>query len=150
MKYRDGNYYVEVKDHQYRIHRTENIEIRLRNPVKSPTTQYQVQNDTQIGKNQKVFRNDNNELVVKNYPKKKQPIQQQPKIKPLNCPSCKQNHWLEFDKSYFCQNCEYIIRKQKHKKDKKVLEQNHFFPTRFLYAKKKIRDIWMIEEIIIK
>ena len=41
-------------------------------------------------KNRKVVENDNDELVVKNNPKKKQPIQQQqPKIKPPNCPSCK-------------------------------------------------------------
>ena len=31
MKYLDGNYYVEVKDHRYRIHPTENIILRKRN-----------------------------------------------------------------------------------------------------------------------
>ena len=35
------------------------------------------------------MRNDNDELVAKNYPKKKQPIIQQLKFKPPNCPSCK-------------------------------------------------------------
>ena len=50
----------------------------------------------------KVIRSDNDELVVKNFPKKKQPIFQQPKFKSLNCPSCKQNNWLEIDKGYFC------------------------------------------------
>ena len=65
-------------------------------------------------KYQKVIENDNDQLAVKNYPKNKQPIQQQP-----NRPSCKQNNWLEFDKEYFCRNCEFIINKQKHQIDKK-------------------------------
>ena len=30
MKYLDGYYYVEVKDHRYRIHPTENIILRKR------------------------------------------------------------------------------------------------------------------------
>ena len=30
MKYLDGNYHVEVKDHRYIIHPTENIILRLR------------------------------------------------------------------------------------------------------------------------
>ena len=30
----------------------------------------------------------------------KKPTQQQPKFKPPNCPSCKRNIWLEFDKGY--------------------------------------------------
>ena len=94
MKYLDGNYYVEVKDYRYRIHPTENIILRKRDPPTSLRTQYQVQNETQIRKNQKVIKNDNDQLVVKYYPKNKQPIQQQ-KFTPLNCPSCKRNKWLE-------------------------------------------------------
>ena len=90
-------------------------------------TQYQVQNETQIGKNQKVIKNDNDELVVKNYPKNKQLNNQKPKYTPPKCLTCKQNNWLEFDKGYFCQNFEYIINKQKHQIDKKVLRQNHNF-----------------------
>ena len=82
-------------------------------------TQYQVQNETQIRRNQKVIRNDNNELVVNNYPEIKPLIQQQPKIKPPNCPNCKRNIWIEFDRGYYCQNCEYIVKKQKHQIDKK-------------------------------
>ena len=65
-------------------------------------------------RNQKVFKNGNNQLVVKNYPKNELPnIQQLP-----NCPTCKQNKWLEFDKGFYCKNCEYIINKQKHQIDK--------------------------------
>ena len=82
-------------------------------------------------------------MVVKNYPKNKQPIIQQQKFKPPNCPSCKQKNWLEFDKGYYCTNCEYIINKQKHQIDKKVLRQDRDFSTRLNYANKKIREIWM-------
>ena len=64
MKYLDGNYYVEVKDHRYRIHPTENILLGEREPPKSLRTQYQVQNETQIRKNQKDIENDNDDLIV--------------------------------------------------------------------------------------
>ena len=145
MKCLNGEYYVQVKDHRYKIHPTENIILRKRDPPKSLRTQYQVQNETQIRKNQKVIKNDNNQLVIKNYPKNKnkQPIIQQQKFKPPNCPSCKQNNWLEFDKGYYCRNCEYIINKQKHQINKNVLRQDRDFSTRLNYANKKIRDIWM-------
>ena len=143
MKYLNGNYYVEVKDKRFLIHPTENIILRLSDEPKSLRTQYQVQNETQIRRNQKVIKNDNDQLVVKNYPKNKQPIVQQQKFKPPNCPSCKQNNWLEFDKGYYCTICEYIINKQKHQIDKKVLRQSHDFSTRINYANKKIREIWM-------
>ena len=55
-----------------------------------------------LGKNQKVIRIDNDELIVKNYPKNKQSNIQQAKIKQPNCPNCKKNKWLETDKSYHC------------------------------------------------
>ena len=51
--------------------------------------------------------------------------------------------WLDFDKGYYCRNCENIINKQKHQIDKKVLRQDRDFSTRLNYANKKIRDIWM-------
>ena len=90
MKFLNGEYYVEVKDHRYKIHPIENFILRKQDPPKSLRTQYLVQNNTQIRKNQKVIENDNNELRVKNYPKNTQPfIQQQPKFKPPNCPNCK-------------------------------------------------------------
>ena len=100
MKYLNGQYYVEVKVHRYKIHPTENIILRLRDEPKSLRSQYQVQKETQIRKNQKVIKNDNDQLVVKNCPKNKnkQPIIQEQKFKPPDCPSCKQNIWLEFDK----------------------------------------------------
>ena len=137
MKYLNGEYYVEVKDHRYKIHPTENIILRKRDPPTSLRTQYQVQNETQIRRNQKVIKNDNDQLIVKNYPKNKQPIIQQQKFKLPNCPSCKQNTWLEFDKGYYCTSCEYIINKQKHQIDKKIRRQDHDFSTRLNYANKK-------------
>ena len=145
MKYLNGNFYVEVKDHRYKIHPTENIILRLRDEPKSLRTQYQVQNETQIRKNQKVIKNDNDQLVVKNYPKNKnnQPIIQQQKYKPPNCPSCKQNNWIEFNKGYYCPNCEYIIKKQKHEINKKTQRQDHDFLSRLNYANKKIREIYI-------
>ena len=143
MKYLNGEYYVEVKDHRYKIHPTENIILRKRDPPTSLRTQHQVQNETQIRKNQKVIKNDNDELIVKNYPKNKnkQPIFHQPKLP--NCPSCKGNNWLECDKGFYCQNCEYIINKQKHQIDKKVLRQSHDFSSRLNYANTKIREIYI-------
>ena len=143
MKYLDGQYYIEVKDHRYKIHPTENLILRLRDEPKSLRTQYQVQNEAQIRRNQKVIKNDNNELVVKNYPKNKQPIIQQQKFKPPNCPSCKQNNWLEFDNGYYSTNCEYIINNQKHQIDKKIRRQDHDFSSRLNYANKNIMEIYI-------
>ena len=100
MKYLNGEYYVEVKDKRYKIHPTKKIILRQKDPPLSFRTQYQVQNETQIKRNQKYIRNDNDELKVKTYPKNKQPFQQQPKIKPPIGPSCKRNNWLELDKGY--------------------------------------------------
>ena len=76
MKFVNGEYYVEVKDHQYKIHPTENIILRKRDPPSSLRTQYQIQNETEIRKYQKVIKNDNDEKIVKNCPKNKnkQPI----------------------------------------------------------------------------
>ena len=142
MKYLNGEYYFEVKDHRSKIHPTENIILRKRDPPTSLRTQYQVQNETQIRKNQKVIRNDNDQIIVKSYPKNKQPNSQQQKFKPHNCPTCKQNNWLEFDRGYYCKICEYKINKQKHQIDKVVLEKDRDFSFRLNYANKK-RDIWM-------
>ena len=121
MKCLNGNYYVETKDKRFSIHPTENNILRKRCPPKSLRTQYQVQNETKIRRNQKIIKNDNDQLLVKNYPKNKQPIIQQQKFKLPNCPSCTPNNWLEFDKCDYCKNCEYNINKQKHQIDKKLL-----------------------------
>ena len=71
-----------MKDHRYGIHPTENIILRKRDPPTSLRTKYQPQTEIQIRKDQKVIKNDNNQLVVKNYPKNKQTIFQQQKFKP--------------------------------------------------------------------
>ena len=143
MKYINGEYYVEVKDHRNKIYPTEIIILRKRDPPTSPRTQYQIQNETKIRIIQKVIKNDNDQLVVKNYAKNKskQPIIQQ---QLPNCPSCKRNNWLEFDRGYYCKKYEFIINKQKPQIDKKVLRQDRDFSTRLNYANKKIREIWMI------
>ena len=129
-----------MKDHRYRIHATENINLRKRDPPLSLRTHYQVQNETQIRKNQKIIKNGNNQLEVKNYTKFKQPIIQKQKLKPPNCPTFKQIIWLETDECYFCRNCGYIINKQKHQVDGKVLRQDREFSTRLNYANKNIRE----------
>ena len=109
---------MEVKDQRYRIHPTENIILRKTDPPTSLRTQYQVQYNTQIRKNQK-FVEINGKLEVKIYPKNNQPIIQQRENIIRNCRSCKRNIWLGFDKRYYCKNCEFINNKQKHQKDKK-------------------------------
>ena len=54
-----------------------------------------------LWKNQKVIKNDKDELIIKTYHKnKKQPIQQQPMLIPPDCPSCERSIWLKFDKGY--------------------------------------------------
>ena len=53
MKFPDGRYYVEVKDKRYLIHPTGNKIIGEQDPAKSLRTQYQVQNITEIRRNQK-------------------------------------------------------------------------------------------------
>ena len=116
--------------------------LRLRDEPNSLRTQYQFQNETQIRRSQKVIKNDNDQFVVKNYPKNKNKQPNLQKELP-NCPSCKQKNWLEFDKEYNCRNCDYIINKQRHQIDKKVLRQNHDFSTRLNYANNKIREKWM-------
>ena len=109
MKYLNVGYYVEVKDDRHKIHPTENIILRNRDPPKHLRTKYQVQNNNQIRKNEKFIKNDNDELLVKIYPNNKQPIFQQPKYKPPNCPSCKRSNWLEFDKGYYHQTVKIIL-----------------------------------------
>ena len=64
MKYLNGEYYVEVKDDSYKTHPTETLILRKRDTPKSSRTQYQVQNETQIRRNQKVIENDKDGLVV--------------------------------------------------------------------------------------
>ena len=57
MKFLNGQFYVEVKDKRNSIHPTENIILRLRDPPISLRTEYQVQNNSQIRRNQKVIEN---------------------------------------------------------------------------------------------
>ena len=95
------------------------------------------------GEKRKIIKNDNDELVVKNYPKNKHPIIQQQKFNLPNYPSCKRHNWLEFDKGYYCKKCKFIINKQKHQIGGKVLRQERDIPTRLNFANKKIREIFI-------
>ena len=52
MKVLNNQYYVEVNDQRNIIHPTEKIIIKIRDPPKSFRTQYQVQINTQLRKNQ--------------------------------------------------------------------------------------------------
>ena len=68
----------------------------------------------------KVNKDQNDEGEVKSHPKlksnKKQNIVEKPNKK-IDCSSCKQRSWIEVDKGYRCQNCEFIIKKQKQQTD---------------------------------
>ena len=68
MKFFNGQYYVDLKYKQYNFHPCENIITRKRDPPLCLRTKYQVQIETQIRKNQKVIKDNNDELVIKNYP----------------------------------------------------------------------------------
>ena len=60
-----------------KIQPTANSILQNRDPPTSLRTQYQVQNETQIRRNQKVIKNDNDQLIVKIYLRNKRPIIQQ-------------------------------------------------------------------------
>ena len=67
MKYLNGEKYVEAKNHRYKIPPTEKITLRKPDEPKSLR-----------GRNQKVIKHNNDDLIGKNYPKnKKQPVVQQ-------------------------------------------------------------------------
>ena len=62
------------------------------NETKSLKTQYQIKNNTQIRKNQKDNKIDNDELEVQIYPKKKKPVIEKPKVNLPSCPSCEERN----------------------------------------------------------
>ena len=64
MKFLNGEKYVDVKDHRYKNHPTENIILRKRDPPQPLRTQYQVRNETQIRKNQNVNKNSSDKLEI--------------------------------------------------------------------------------------
>ena len=119
MKYLNGKCYVEVQNKRDTVQPTEKIILRKKDPAFSLRTQYQVRNIIQIKKNQKLVRNDNHELIVKNNPKKKQTFQQQPMFEQPKFPNDRRDNWLEISKRRYCHNCEYIINKQEHQIDKR-------------------------------
>ena len=70
MKCLNCSFYVEVMDEVYWIQTTENIMLRLEEQPKSLRKHYQVQNDAQLRKNNKVVGKNGN-LGVEKYPKNK-------------------------------------------------------------------------------
>ena len=100
---------------------------------KSVGTQYQVIIETKTGRRQKVFRNGNEELEVKSYPKTKKTIEKpQTDVKG---PSCLQGSWIEVDNGFYC------VNKQKNQIYKKARNQDKNFSKRLPYANKKIKEI---------
>ena len=117
MKYLNGKYYVEVKDKKYKIHLSENIILREREEPKSLRTQYQVQNDAKIRRNQHVIKDDKGKLTVKPYPKKRKNhcivIEMQWLNMMLNL-RLMPNQRL--DEYYQCEVCDIIMNKNEKKK----------------------------------
>ena len=65
IKYLKGEYYIEVKDKRYKNHPTEKIILQKRDPLKFLRKHYQVQNNFEIRKNQKVVKISIDEFLVK-------------------------------------------------------------------------------------
>ena len=65
-------------------------------------------------------------MIVKNDPKKKQPIGYGQKSNLPSFPRCKRNNWAKFTNGYICitPECELFFNKQKHQNDKKFLIQD--------------------------
>ena len=65
----------------------------------------------------KFFKNEDWQLHVKSYPKRKS--NRQHKVEnsenQVECPSSQQRNWIHFDKTLFCSNCNIIVSCQKHK-----------------------------------
>ena len=99
MKYLNGNNYVEVNDKKYIITPTENIILRGRKETRIFRTQSQVSNETEIKRNPKIIKDEDGQLQIKCYRKRKsnKKVIEKPKID-VECSSCKQRNWIEFDK----------------------------------------------------
>ena len=125
------------QDESYVFQLTEKKNERTKNP-QSLRTEYQVVNHTRIRKNQKVVKNENNKIELKPYPttKKKETIEK-PKID-REYPQWRKCTCLEFERRYYCQICECIIKKQK-KPDRyqKIFVQNNFFLRDYVMQTKR-------------
>ena len=73
-----------------------------------------MQNETKRRKNQKVNKNENNEIEVKPYPWKKKPNIQQPKINLAKCPSRKKIFGLNSINVTVAKIVIFFINKPKH------------------------------------
>ena len=143
MKCLNGKYYVEVNDKKYIVTPTENIILRGRKETRSLRTQSQVSNETKIRRNPKIIKDEDGQLQIKCYRKRKsnKKVIEKPKID-VECSSCKQRNWIEFVKGYYCPNCENIFNRPKHRIGEKVLLQYNNFSTRLPHANRKMEDIY--------
>ena len=133
MKYLNCNYHVKVKDKRYRIPPTENLILRLRKKPISLRTWYQVQNDTQSRKNQKLIRNDKDELIIKNCSKKNNRL--------FNNQNLNNHLFVLVVSKIFCFNLQkdvfvkvvsILSRNKSTNLIKNVLRQDHFFLLDYL------------------
>ena len=72
-----------------------------------------MQIETKTRKNQKVKRNDGNEMVVTAYPKtKKKKILDKTNLYLPFCPRCKRSLWIELDCGYYCAKVNSMLKNQ--------------------------------------
>ena len=57
----------------------------------------------------------------------------------MECPSCRQRKWIEFDEGFYCESCQRFIIKQKHQTDQKIRRQDKTFSERLPFVNKKIK-----------
>ena len=70
-------------------------------------TQNAVNFETHIRRNQKVNKNESEDLEIKSHPKQKN-FSEKPEID-VACSNCEQRSWIEFDKSFNCENFKVIV-----------------------------------------
>ena len=139
MEYLIVNIYVENKGKGNLIHSDENILLGERRAPKSLRIQNQVIYDSKIGRNQKVIRNQKDELEFKSYLKKIIKKVEKAKID-VGYPQCKSRSRIEFHKEFYSQNYELISFWKN--QIQKYLDKLTKFSTRLPYAIRKIREIY--------
>ena len=70
--------------------------------------------ETEIVKYQKVIKNQNDELEINHFAKRKKINFEKLKINLPSCPKCKLNIRIELDCDYYCEGYDFKINKPKH------------------------------------
>ena len=143
MKIFNGQNYVEIKHKRFIIHPTESSFLRKPDPPNSFRIQYQVQNVTQIRKNQKVCKKNNSELVVENYPKINNQLFNNEKLMYLHVLVVNKILGWNLIKVFIVKFANMLSTNKNIRLIKKVRRHDHYFSTRLSYADKRIREIWM-------